>query len=93
MDFKDYLIFEAEGLSYSKDSIESTIKDIVEKKDEKKLHRWIGLAGGKEKLLSLLKNLSKSFSASIPDEFYKMLDKVSKDWRAVPRNHQVKIYG
>ena len=91
MDFKDFILFE--GLSYSKESIESTIKDIVEKKDEKKLHRWVGLAGGKEKLLQLIRNLSKSFSATIPNEFFKMLDKVSKDWRAVPRPKGVKIYG
>lgn len=93
MNLIEFLFLENAGISYSKESLETTIKDIIKNKDEKSLLRWIGLAGGKEKLMRMINNLSSSFKASIPAEFYKLVDKVSKDWRAIPRNRNIKVYG
>lgn len=93
MDFNTFILFEEEGIKYNKESIESTINDIVANHDEKKLYRWVALAGGREKLMKLLGNLQHSFNVTVPEEFYTILDKVSKDWRASPRNKMIKVYG
>jgi len=89
--FKNFLLLEQE-LSFSKESMEKTINDIVKKKDSSILLRWIGLAGGKEKLLTLLTNLSRNFDVELPKKFLNMLDIASKEWRAIPRRRNVKIY-
>lgn len=79
-----------EGLVFSKENIEKTIDDIVDSKDTKDLLRWLGLAGGKRKLLDLLSGVTKNYQVSIPDEFFSLLDEASKEWQAVPEDPYVK---
>ena len=88
---RDYLL--EKELSFSKESMQGTIDDIVKLNDTSTLLKWLGLAGGKEKLLSLLKKLASNFDVELTKKFLKLLDQASKEWRAVPRNKYVKVYG
>lgn len=82
----------AEEFTVSKENLQKTVSEIVKSKSTKDLVRWIGLAGGKERLLGILKNLSKSFKVEYPDEFFNLIDQASKEWRTAPSSHYLKRY-
>ena len=91
-EFNDALVGakEEEGLLFSKENLQKTIDEVVESGSTKEPLRWIGLAGGKDKLLKLLSNLTKSYKVEIPDEFFDIIDEASKEWQAIPEGSMVK---
>lgn len=77
---------ESKPMVFSKDTLQTTIDDIVEKKDTKEIFRWLSLSGGKEKLSRLIKNLASAYTAKIPDEFWNLLNETSKEYNTVPES-------
>jgi hypothetical protein len=75
-------------MSFSKEELQNSLSKL----DVNTASRWIALAGGHQKLHSLVTKLASVYNIDIPDSAHETMKIASKGWRKARGSHLVKYY-
>ena len=71
--------------SYSEESLKKSLDEL----DADTALQWIGNAGGKMKLLNLLKNLTDNFNVDMPQKAFDAINEAYKRWKEIPSSRAI----
>ncbi len=74
-----------EAISYTEESLKKSLDEL----DADTALQWIGNAGGKMKLLHLLKNLTENFAVTMPQKAFDAIDEAYKRWKDIPSSRSL----
>ena len=74
-----------EAISYTEESLKKSLDEL----DPDTALQWIGNAGGKMKLLNLLKKLTENFDVTMPQKAFDAIDDAYKRWKDIPSSRSL----
>ena len=82
------ILGDKEGISYSEESLKKSLDEL----DPDTALQWIGQAGGKVNLLSLLKKLTTNFDITMPQKAMDAINEGYRRWKDVPTSRAKKSF-